>query len=144
MKRYLIIMTAVAGCLSGCAASRLSRDIVGQWQVTHFDAYGTPMPNVVLIADFKPDGTWQSEARADSGTNTFSGTYSVSGNELTLHSVKDQQPGDWNRYTYSNGILVSIAPTRRNIAIKMETQNNPSHHTTESRARARLPAAGER
>ncbi len=137
MKRNWIIVAAIAGCLTGCATSRLSRDITGQWQVTHFDAYGTPMPNVVLIAEFRPDGTWQSEARAASETNRYVGTYAVSGNELALHVPWEEGcVKDSGRFTYCNGMLISVAPTHKSIAIKMGTQNQALHGTADSRADA--------
>lgn len=123
MKRNWIIIAAIAGCLTGCATSRLSRDIVGQWQATHFDAYGTPMPNVLLIAEFRPDGTWQSEATSASETNRYDGTYVVSGNELTLRAPSEGYVKDSDRFTYCNGMLVSVAETHKSIAIKMGTQN---------------------
>ena len=130
MKRYLIILTAVAGCLTGCASSRLSRDIVGQWQVTHFDAYGTPMKHAVLFAKFRPDGTWQSKAISSTETNLYDGTYVVSGNELTLHAPWEEGcVEDSGRFTYVNGVLISVAPTHKSIGIKMETQNQLLHRT---------------
>lgn len=123
MKTHFILMAVVAGCLVGCNSTRLSRDIVGAWQSTHFDAYGTPNTNAVVIVQMLNDGTWVSEVASGSSTNRYHGTYTVSGNTVTIASDDSDQEGDWSRYTYCNGILVSIAPTRRNIAIKMPWQN---------------------
>ena len=136
MKESVMVPVIVlSGCLVGCGRPSLSQDIVGRWEITHFDAHGTPMTGAVVMAEFMTNGTWVSEARDSSGTNRYHGTYSVSGNQLTLRSSDGGEPQDWDRYRYSRGILESIGSERKNTARKIDPQNKTPEHIPKGRRR---------
>jgi len=74
---------------------------------------------VVVILGFMPDGTWESRVRNASETNTYYGTYSVSGDQLTIESPQGDASGAREKFIYSNGVLESLEPSTKSIVRKI-------------------------
>jgi heat shock protein HslJ len=86
MRKYLLVVCALALAISACSNSSTSTSLIGKWKLTSYGPADSPsasVPDVDATIEFDKDGN----VTGNSGCNGFGGTYEVKETQITFSQI---------------------------------------------------------
>jgi heat shock protein HslJ len=85
VKKYLFTLLMITLIFSACTAQEPA-SLTGSWTLKSFGAASSPTP---AVADSRADITFNDDGSVtgNSGCNSFGGSYTVSGNQITFNDI---------------------------------------------------------
>jgi heat shock protein HslJ len=113
MRPSRLALAALLAALSAAAPARAAEAIVGSWRVVSIGGVAVP-PDAGLAVVFGAAG----EVTGETGCNSFSGSYEVRGDGLTIGAIRATQRGCGADVMERENRLMRTLGTARRVAMR--------------------------